>query len=125
VHLGWRFSLDFVLLAGKCHVFWIGSYSLQSPLSLFILQAIWLFKSQLSAAISHCSTPLQFCNLSAMAEQSSIEKGAFVQDSSVSSPGSTAEVTFDPVAERKLLRKLDLRILPVLWILYLVNFIDR
>ncbi|XP_014562681.1 hypothetical protein COCVIDRAFT_83609 [Bipolaris victoriae FI3] len=61
-----------------------------------------------------------------MAEPSSIEKGAFVKGSSVSSPGSTTEeVSFDPAAERKLLRKLDIRILPVLWILYLVNFIDR
>lgn len=32
---------------------------------------------------------------------------------------------FDHVAQRRLVRKLDIRILPVLWILYLVNFIDR
>jgi len=32
---------------------------------------------------------------------------------------------FDPVLEKRLLRKLDLRILPILWVLYLVNFVDR
>jgi hypothetical protein len=54
-----------------------------------------------------------------------IEKGTFVQSSPVSSTGSTLEPPFDRAAERRLLRKLDFRILPVLWILYLVNFIDR
>ncbi|KAF3032230.1 hypothetical protein E8E11_000983 [Didymella keratinophila] len=53
------------------------------------------------------------------------EKGALVQDSPVSHASSTAEVSFDRAAERRLLRKLDVRIVPVLWILYLVNFIDR
>jgi hypothetical protein len=54
-----------------------------------------------------------------------IEKGTFVQSSPISSTGSTLEPHFDRTAERRLLRKLDFRILPVLWILYLVNFIDR
>lgn len=31
----------------------------------------------------------------------------------------------DRAAERRLVRKLDIRIIPVLWILYLCNFIDR
>lgn len=53
------------------------------------------------------------------------EKGALVQDSPVSHASSTAEASFDLAAERRLLRKLDVRIMPVLWILYLVNFIDR
>ena len=60
-----------------------------------------------------------------MAESSTIEKGAMVQDSPVSPLSSTLEPPFDRAAERSLLRKLDIRILPVLWILYLVNFIDR
>ena len=55
----------------------------------------------------------------------SLEKGAFVQNATESPVSSTIEPTFDRAAERKLLRQLDLRILPVLWILYLVNFIDR
>ncbi|KAJ4355059.1 hypothetical protein N0V95_003277 [Ascochyta clinopodiicola] len=38
---------------------------------------------------------------------------------------STLDPAGDRAAERRLLRKLDLRILPVLWVLYLVNFIDR
>ncbi|KAK3068470.1 hypothetical protein LTR53_013925 [Teratosphaeriaceae sp. CCFEE 6253] len=31
----------------------------------------------------------------------------------------------DPVAERKLLRKLDWRVVPVLWFLYMLAFLDR
>lgn len=60
-----------------------------------------------------------------MADFNSVEKGAYVQDVPVSPTGSTTEHGFDRAAERRLIRKLDLRILPVLWILYLVNFIDR
>ncbi|KAF7450584.1 MFS-1 domain containing protein [Pyrenophora tritici-repentis] len=55
---------------------------------------------------------------------SSAEKGVLVQSTSLS-PSPTQPHTFDPTAERRLLRKLDLRILPMLWLLYLVNFIDR
>lgn len=53
------------------------------------------------------------------------EKGVVVQNTSISPSPSPTPPTFDPAAERRLLRKLDLRILPVLWLLYLVNFIDR
>ncbi|KAF1836160.1 MFS general substrate transporter [Decorospora gaudefroyi] len=60
-----------------------------------------------------------------MADSSSMEKGVIVQDTPVSPTDSTLEPPFDRAAERRLLRKLDFRILPVLWILYLVNFIDR
>jgi hypothetical protein len=52
-------------------------------------------------------------------------KGAIIEDNPVSPTSSTLEPTIDRAAEKRLLRKLDLRILPVLWILYLVNFIDR
>lgn len=31
----------------------------------------------------------------------------------------------DPEAEKKLLRKLDFRIIPVLWFLYMLAFLDR
>lgn len=55
----------------------------------------------------------------------SLEKGAYVEDAPVSHTSSSIEPSFDRSAERRLLRKLDLRILPVLWLLYLVNFIDR
>jgi MFS family permease len=60
-----------------------------------------------------------------MADIGIAEKGAMAQDSPVSHASSTAEASFDRAAERRLLRKLDVRIMPVLWILYLVNFIDR
>ena len=31
----------------------------------------------------------------------------------------------DPIAEKKLLRKLDLRIVPGVWLLYMLAFLDR
>ena len=31
----------------------------------------------------------------------------------------------DPVAEKKLLWKLDLRVVPVLWLLFMLAFLDR
>lgn len=31
----------------------------------------------------------------------------------------------DPVAEKKLLRKIDFRLIPILWLLFLCAFIDR
>jgi hypothetical protein len=60
-----------------------------------------------------------------MTDSSSVEKDAIVQDSPVSQTPSTLDAPIDRAAEKRLLRKLDLRILPVLWLLYLVNFIDR
>lgn len=40
-------------------------------------------------------------------------------------PSGLQQTLFDCADERRLLRTLDFRILPILWILYLVNFIDR
>lgn len=31
----------------------------------------------------------------------------------------------DPEAEKKLLRKVDIRVVPVLWFLYMLSFLDR
>jgi hypothetical protein len=31
----------------------------------------------------------------------------------------------DSDAEKKLLRKIDLRLMPILWIMYILNYIDR
>ncbi|KAF2468573.1 MFS general substrate transporter [Lindgomyces ingoldianus] len=60
-----------------------------------------------------------------MTDSPSLEKGAVITDGPYSPTSSTLEGSFDAAAERRLIRKLDLRILPVLWVLYLVNFIDR
>lgn len=60
-----------------------------------------------------------------MAVSGTLEKGVVVHDSPALCTLSSIEPPFDRVAERRLLRRLDLRILPVLWVLYLVNFIDR
>jgi MFS family permease len=32
---------------------------------------------------------------------------------------------FDPIIEKRILRKLDFRLVPMLWILFLVSFVDR
>jgi len=56
----------------------------------------------------------------------STEKQATSTDGASSpSLNSSGVPKFDSAAERRLVRKLDFRILPVLWILYLCNFIDR
>lgn len=34
-------------------------------------------------------------------------------------------VGIDPIAEKKLLRKIDLALIPILWLLFLCAFIDR
>lgn len=36
-----------------------------------------------------------------------------------------ARYELDPEAEKRLLRKLDLRVVPVLWFLYMLAFLDR
>jgi hypothetical protein len=54
-----------------------------------------------------------------------VEKDGIVHDVTASPTASTLEAPIDRAAERRLVRKLDFRVLPVLWLLYLVNFIDR
>ncbi|KAF2638129.1 MFS general substrate transporter [Massarina eburnea CBS 473.64] len=53
------------------------------------------------------------------------EKEVTLNDGEVSPSFSSGEPIHDKAAERRLVRKLDLRIIPILWILYLVNFLDR
>ena len=38
---------------------------------------------------------------------------------------SSDEFTIDPAAERRLLRKLDLTIFPILYVIYMMSFLDR
>lgn len=45
-------------------------------------------------------------------------------DARVTAPGVTRE-SFNHIDEKKLLRKMDLRLLPILTLLYLLSFIDR
>ena len=40
-------------------------------------------------------------------------------------PGSTDSFTIDPAAERRLLLKLDLTIYPVLFVVFMMSFLDR
>ena len=55
------FTSVFLLHTAKCHVFGVGHYLLQSPLSLLALQAYWLLKTQYCAAIIHGLTPPNLC----------------------------------------------------------------
>jgi len=41
------------------------------------------------------------------------------------SPGVATDLTHDPVAEKKPLRKIDMRMLPPLFVLFLLAFLDR
>ncbi|KAK5172990.1 uncharacterized protein LTR77_003112 [Saxophila tyrrhenica] len=53
-------------------------------------------------------------------------KELHVEDLTVRANDRKAEAfEIDPVAEKKLLRKLDYRVVPVLWFLYLLSFLDR
>lgn len=54
-----------------------------------------------------------------------MEKQQVLTGSNASPSLTSNERVVDRAAERRLVRKLDLRIIPVLWILYLCNFIDR
>ncbi|OSS47602.1 hypothetical protein B5807_07560 [Epicoccum nigrum] len=58
---------------------------------------------------------------------SSLEKPPVVDSASpiASSETNVLQTPFDKVAERKLLWKLDFTVLPLLWLLYLVCFVDR
>jgi len=60
-----------------------------------------------------------------MAETGSLEKGAIVVPATPTSSSSIPAEPFDRSAERRLIHKLDLRIIPVLWTLQLVSFVDR
>ena len=61
----------------------------------------------------------------AMAEKSS-PAGRALQ-SPADSPHSLSRVipTLDPVIEKRVLRKLDWTVVPVLWFLFIVSFVDR
>jgi hypothetical protein len=61
----------------------------------------------------------------------SIEKNPVIEPSVLESPttpkhyGSLTLAPIDKALERKLLLKLDLRVIPILWVLFLVSFFDR
>lgn len=59
-----------------------------------------------------------------MADPTFSEKGITVRGS-VSHASSSFEPPFDRGAEKRLLRRLDIRIIPLVWFLFLVNFVDR
>jgi hypothetical protein len=60
-----------------------------------------------------------------------IEKSAAIEPNVLESPATpvskpeSLNTKFDPALERKLLWKLDFRVIPILWFLFLVSFFDR
>lgn len=61
-----------------------------------------------------------------MSNHSELEKPPMVQsESPVPSETGLPLPPFDKAAEKRILRKLDLKVLPILWLLYLVCFVDR
>ncbi|PVH97218.1 MFS general substrate transporter [Periconia macrospinosa] len=61
-----------------------------------------------------------------MSNHNEPEKPPVVQSKSpVPSEASLPQPPFDKNAEKRILRKLDLKVLPILWLLYLVCFVDR
>lgn len=53
------------------------------------------------------------------------EKETRLTDEKIEAINETAGTHIDPIAEKKLLRKLDLRVLPPLFVLFLLAFLDR
>ena len=57
-------------------------------------------------------------------------KHFLVEDASVganikSNDHSVERYNLDPEAEKRLLRKIDLRVIPILWLLFMLAFLDR
>ena len=38
---------------------------------------------------------------------------------------STGEISWTPEEEKKILRKIDLQLLPIMWLMYLLSYMDR
>lgn len=55
----------------------------------------------------------------------SLEKGVGLGDEKIEAINDTAGTHIDPIAEKKLLRKLDIHVLPPLTVLFLLAFLDR
>lgn len=54
-----------------------------------------------------------------------MELAVFESPVTPKSDGSLSRAPIDKALERKLLMKLDLRVIPILWVLFLVSFFDR
>jgi hypothetical protein len=52
-------------------------------------------------------------------------KQSSLPDDKIDAINDTHGTNIDPIAERKLLRKCDLRVLPPLFVLFLLAFLDR
>lgn len=55
----------------------------------------------------------------------SVEKTQGIERSLESPKPEHSKTPIDPVLEKKLLRKLDFHVIPILWFLFLVSFFDR
>lgn len=65
-------------------------------------------------------------SVTAVQETKGIEPAVLESPRSLESPKlEQSKTPIDPVLEKKLLRKLDFRVIPILWFLFLVSFFDR
>lgn len=72
-------------------------------------------KSSLSTEAQYIEKPVLGANATA---EDVFWKGVLDEEGITAAP-------IDPVAEKKLLRKIDLNLIPILWLLFLCAFIDR
>ena len=59
------------------------------------------------------------------AKLKSIASSTGIEEIEFEAQGQAEEIYIDPQAEKRLLRKLDLRLIPWLCLLYLISFLDR
>lgn len=98
----------------------------------FLLATVYLS----SPTLPHITTALSLLNLTAspasptmnsdMADQKL--KELHIEELTVKTGGdarATAQYAIDPAREKALLRKLDLRVVPILWFLFMLAFLDR
>lgn len=72
-------------------------------------------KSSLSTEAQYVEKPVLGANAT---KEDIFWKGVLDEEGILAAP-------IDPVAEKKLLRKIDLNLIPILWLLFLCAFIDR
>jgi len=105
---------------------WWSAYA-QRPLSIFLSYS-GSFRSASnvlsfdSKVVSHSSVSLA---IPTMSEIRSKKSPAVTSESRIPSDQQWPLSPFDKVTEGKILRKLDLTVLPILWLLYIVCLVDR
>jgi hypothetical protein len=53
------------------------------------------------------------------------DKSEMLEHENVDSTGSQSGISWTPQEERKLVKKIDLMLLPTIWLMYLLSYMDR